>query len=223
MAEGVVYCKKRHGEAMDMGIAIGLAFAAMCLFYLAFQRLKRTPGCPKGVQIAVKCAATGMAALVALLGCLRDGSAAHWVLLAGLVACTVADGVLCVRFIAGGAIFALGHALYMVAFCLMRGPDWRSAAVFVFLMGLASAGLARFGRDIGRGRGLLYAYAAVLSMMVALAAVQAPLYFAGALLFALSDALLGYLAVKPGHDALDYVSLGTYYLGQFLLGLAVAV
>ena len=196
------------------------AFVAMCAFFLTYQRIKEKSG--MGLQIAAKCAATSMAALVALLGCLKNGSAAHWLILAGLIACTVADGVLCVRLIEGGAIFVLGHVLYMVSFCLMHGPDWRSAVIFLALMGVAIAGMTRFRARVGRNGGLFIAYAAVLSLMVSLAAVQKPLFFAGALLFAVSDGLLGLLAVSHERDArLDYISLGVYYLGQFLLALAV--
>ena len=91
------------------------------------------------------------------------------------------------------------------------------------LMGLATAAFTRFRRRIGRRYPFFYAYATVLSVMVALAAVQHPLYFAGALLFAFSDGLLGYLLVDRGHVRLDWVSLGAYYLGQFLLALAVVI
>ncbi|MBR6891038.1 MAG: hypothetical protein IKN05_08620, partial [Clostridia bacterium] len=56
--------------------------------------------------------------------------------------------------------------------------------------------------------------------MVALAAIQGPLCFAGAVLFAASDGLLALLFVQKGNRPLDYVSLGLYYCGQFLLGLA---
>ena len=201
-------------------IACG-AFIAMCAFYIAYQRLKR--GADMRLQIAVKCAATAMAALVALLGCLRNGGAARWVLLAGLTACTVADGVLCVRFIPGGAIFALGHIMYMVAFCMLRRPGLGSLIVFLALAGLAAAGLARFRPEMGKRFPLILAYALILCLMVALASAQAPLYVIGAALFAASDAMLGFLAMNRGHAALDYISLGTYYLGQFLLGLAVLV
>lgn len=61
-----------------MGVVISLAFIALVFFFLLYQRLKRTPGSSRGLQIAVKCAATSMAALVALLGCLRIGAPAHW-------------------------------------------------------------------------------------------------------------------------------------------------
>ena len=201
--------------------AVCAAFALMTAFYLAYQRIKTAPGHSRARGIVCKCAATSMAVLVAFLGCLQNGVAAHWVLLAGLIACTVADGVLNVRFMAGGAVFALGHILYMIAFCLMRMPTWRSVLLLLCMMGLATAGFTRFKRQIGRRAPFFYAYATALSMMVSLAAAQRPLFFAGALLFAFSDALLGYLMVDRRHMALDYISLGAYYLGQFLLALGV--
>lgn len=206
-----------------MTYAVCAAFVLMACFYLLYQKIKVVPGHNRALGIAVKCAATAMAVLVALLGCLRNGTAAHWVLLAGLVACTVADGVLTVRFLAGGAVFGLGHILYMVSFCMMNRPDMRSVILLLALMGFATAAFARFRQRIGRRAPFFYAYATVLSLMVSLAAAQAPTYFAGALLFAFSDALLGYLMVDRNHMALDYISLGAYYLGQFLLALAVVV
>ena len=93
--------------------------------------------------------------------------------------------------------------------------------MFLALMGFATAAFTRFRQRIGRRYAFFYAYATALSMMVSLAAAQRPLFFAGALLFAFSDALLGYLMVDRRHMALDYISLGAYYLGQFLLALGV--
>ena len=128
--------------------AILAAFLLMVVFYLAYQRIKTAPGHSKALACAVKCAATAMAAAVALLGCLQNGTAAHWVLLAGLTACAVADGVLCCNFMAGGAIFALGHILYMASFCLMHRPDWRSVLLLLALMGLPRQPLPVFARGL---------------------------------------------------------------------------
>lgn len=200
---------------------ICVAFAAMCILYLVFQRIKNAAGHSKTTEIALKCGATSMAALVALLGCLRCGSPAHWVMLAGIIVCTVADGVLCVRFIEGGALFVLGHILYMVAFCLMRRPIWQCAIVFLCLMALAAAALTRVRNLLGRNYVLILIYAVILCLMVALASVQAPLYFVGAVLFALSDILLGCLSLTRWKTQVDYLSLALYYLGQFIFGLAV--
>ena len=204
-----------------MRYIIGVAFFAMCALYLAFQRVKNQTGHSRAMEIALKCGATAMAALVALLGCLNSGLPAHWVVLAGLAVCTVADGVLCVRFIEGGAIFVLGHILYMAAFCLMRRPGWPCAIVFLCLAALSTAVLTRLRKQLGGQYGLILAYSMILCLMVALASVQAPMFLAGAILFAVSDILLGCLSITRWKAQLDYVSLAMYYLGQFLLGLAV--
>ncbi len=201
-------------------LAVCAAFAAMVFFYLTYQRLKLRGKRDMGLQIAAKCAATAMAALVALMGCLRNGTPSRWVLLAGLIACAVADGVLCVRFVPGGALFGLGHVLYILAFCLRRGPDLRSAAVFLALAAAVAAGYVRLRAGAGRLAPLVCGYALLLSAMVAVAAIQGPLLFAGAVLFAASDGLLALLFIHKGNRPLDYVSLGLYYCGQFLLGLA---
>ena len=57
--------------------------------------------------------------------------------------------------------------------------------------------------------------------MVALASVQTPLIIAGAVLFAVSDGMLACLLAGQKSVALDYISLGLYYLGQFLLGVSI--
>lgn len=202
---------------------VWIAFAVMCFLYLAFQRIKKLDGHSRTTEIALKCGATAMAALVALLGCLKSGLPAHWVILAGLIVCTIADGVLCVRFIEGGAIFVLGHILYMVAFCLMRRPNWQCAIVFLCLLGLTVAALTRIRSLLGSKYVLILAYAMILCLMVSLASIQAPLFFVGAVLFAVSDILLGCLSFARWKTQMDYFSLGLYYLGQFLIGLAVLV
>ena len=81
-----------------MYYVICAAFIAMIGFYGAFQRLKRQPKRCKALTIACKCAATGMAVLVGVLGAARSGLPSNWVMTAGLIACMLADGLLCVRF-----------------------------------------------------------------------------------------------------------------------------
>ncbi len=197
------------------------ALVLMAVFFLCYQRLKYEPGCPGYKQIAVKCAATSMAVLVALLGCLRHPDTAHWIILAGLAVCTLADGVLCVRFIPGGVLFGIGHILYMIAFCRMNPPRVLSALVFLVLMGIVAFMLYRFRQSVGKQLPLFAAYATALCLMTALSAAQRPLFFAGALLFAISDLTLGYLLTGKGSRKLDNFSLACYYLGQFLLALGI--
>ena len=204
-----------------MTVVICVAFALMCVFYLVFERMKGAPYDNRPLRITVKCAATSMAVLVALLGCLKNGTAPHWIILAGLIAGTVADGVLCVNFVVGGGIFALGHILYITAFLSMRPPAWYSYLILLALLSIAAAGFIRFRKRLGHRAPFFCGYAAVISVMVACSSAQYPVCFIGALLFALSDSLLGYLMVTRDRVKLDYISLGAYYLGQFLLGLGV--
>ena len=203
--------------------AVAAAFAVMVGCYLAFQKIKTLPGHSKAQSIAVKCAATAMAVVVALLGCIRNPQPAYWIILAGLVVCTIADGVLCVQFMIGGAHFGLGHILYIIGFCVMHRPTWESLILFAALMGLATAFFSRYRKRIGRRLPLVLGYATLLCLMVSMALPQKPLFFAGALLFAASDAMLAYLTVDRNHMWLDYISLGAYYFGQFLLALAIFV
>ena len=70
-----------------MYYVICAAFIAMIGFYGAFQRLKRQPKRRKALTIACKCAATGMAVLVGVLGAARSGLPSNWVMAAGLIAC----------------------------------------------------------------------------------------------------------------------------------------
>ena len=75
-----------------MYYVICAAFIAMIGFYGAFQRLKRQPKRRKALTIACKCAATGMAVLVGVLGAARSGLPSKWAVTAGLMGCMQADG-----------------------------------------------------------------------------------------------------------------------------------
>ena len=76
---------------------------------------------------------------------------------------------------------------------------------------------------LGNKHVLILAYAMILCLMVSLASIQAPLFFVGAVLFAVSDILLGCLSFARWKTQMDYISLAMYYFGQFLIGLAVLV
>ena len=206
-----------------MTYAAAAAFIAMIGFYLAFQHLKHKIGHSKAPSIACKCAATGMAVLVGVLGAARSGLPSNWVMAAGLIACMLADGLLCVHFMVGGAMFAAGHLLYIIAFCMMNRPGWPSFALFAAMLLLVTALFTKFrGRVDAKRFFPAYAYATILCVMVALSAAQRPLFFVGAVLFAMSDATLAYHGMmKQKSLMLDNISLAMYFLGQFVLALAL--
>ena len=125
----------------------------------------------------------------------------------------------------GGAVFAVGHLLYIIAFCMMNRPGWGSLALFIALILLATWLFSRFRTRVNPKRFFpAYAYATVLCVMVALAAAQRPMFLAGAALFAFSDATLAYLGMMEHRSRrLDNISLGAYFTGQFLLALALII
>lgn len=197
------------------------AFIVMAGCYLGYEKLKTIPRLSRMPGLLVKCAATAMAVLVCLLGALKGGSAADWVIFAGLVACMIADGALGVHFMLGTAIFGLGHVLYMVAFCMTKAPTWGSLAVFVVFMVILTWLFTRWKAGIGRRFPAFYAYGTLLCAMTALAFPQSPLLFIGAVLFAFSDATLAYGLFIKRNVKLGHVSLAAYYVGQFLIGFSV--
>lgn len=199
------------------------AFAAMVALYLYYQQFKGKPGSGLAKRIAVKSAATLMSALVCLLGAIENSIPANWVMLAGLIACAVADGVLCVHFVAGAACFGLGHVLYIIAFSMMHLPTWGSMILFICMMAVITLLCEKWKGRMGRRRTIFLSYGVLLCLMTAVSVSQRPLFFAGGLLFAISDGLLAYQLFDRRSAKMDYVSLGLYYLGQFLMGLAVFV
>ena len=199
------------------------AFFAMAGIYLYYQQMKTCPGQKLLKRIAVKCGATLMAVLVCLLGALENSIAANWVMLAGLVACMVADGVLCVHFVAGAACFALGHVLYIIAFSMMHLPSWGSLVLFGCMMLCITQLCMRWKTRMGKRAPVFLAYGVLLCLMTAVSVAQRPLFFAGGLLFAISDGLLAYMLFANRSIKMDYVSLALYYMGQFLMGYAVFI
>lgn len=208
-------------ECIRMYYLIPALFGAMAVFYLYYQSFKHRPGSSLTKRILVKCAATLMAALVCLLGAIQNPIPANWIMLAGLVACMAADGVLCVHFVAGAACFGLGHVLYLIAFSMMNLPTWGSLILFVCMMACITHLCRRWKKRMGKRAPVFLAYGVLLCLMTSVSVSQRPLFFAGGLLFAISDGLLAYQLFDRRSIKIDYVSLALYYLGQFLMGFAV--
>lgn len=206
-----------------MNYAILAAFLVMALCYAVYQRMKTLPRRSRMPGLLFKCCATCMAAAVCLLGALDGGTTGDWLLLAGLAACMIADGVLALHFPLGIAVFGAGHVLYILAFCVYGAPGLGSLAVFALAMGTLTLLFTRWRTRIGRRLPMFFAYGTLLCAMMALAFSRSPVLFIGALLFTFSDATLAYLIFIRRNVRLDYISLAAYYLGQFLIGLSVVI
>ncbi len=171
-----------------------------------------------------------MVALIAAAVALPDpaSSGARWWIVAGLV-CSLAGDVFLMLddlFVPGLASFLVGHLCYIVALALL-GPSMPALALGVVVVVLA-AGVV--GRIIVRGAGQhdraltlpVTAYITAISVMVATAIGTAiPFAIAGALLFYLSDACIGWSRFVKEFPQSRMAIITTYHLGQIGLVLAL--
>lgn len=186
------------------------------------------PGRVDHRQVAItKTAATVVLIAIAALAGQMDGGA-RAALVVAVVLCLAGDVALLgdtePRFIAGLGSFALGHIAYVVT-ALMVGVEWpRLAIAFPFLAVLF--GFRFVSRTIPGAKadggvvlmGAVTFYALVIATMVT-TATGTPVWLAaaGAMLFAVSDWMIGYdRFVQPFPWARVGV-MSTYHLGQLLL------
>ncbi|MCP3936569.1 MAG: lysoplasmalogenase [Actinomycetia bacterium] len=123
-------------------------------------------------------------------------------------------------FIVGLASFLVGHILYVVAFAT-DGLNMVALAAGTVFAAVLIGGLGKPIIEANRGSALrapVTAYIVVIACMVAAAiGTTRPVVAAGAVLFALSDALLGYdRFVTPRSDRRIAVMV-MYHLGQFAI------
>ncbi len=138
-----------------------------------------------------------VALIAAALTANTDPVAVKWLIIAGLIGGLVGDVALLPRFdrfLAGLGAFLVGHAFYVAAF-LAAGVE--TAALVTGLCSAAALGLA-FGRPIigavAESRLLVPVALYILTigaMVVVGVGTRQPGFLIGAVLFALSDSLLG--------------------------------
>lgn len=189
--------------------------------------------------LCVKSAASLMFVILAIV-CLAVKSSSYGaVILFALIAGAIADVLLGMRFItahykqrfflAGAAVFALGHIGYIVAINLLGKVD----LVYYILgaaLGIALCGIPMLLKKVhyGKLRIPLFGYAIILGMMLMSAVSYAVSSGAGwqavlvaAVLFAISDfVLLLMLFVKSDMPG-SIVNLSTYYAAQSLFALTI--
>lgn len=204
-------------------IAIGAFLPLLILFFLLYQQRKFKCKREDARALVFKGAATLCCAGLAILGAIQSPDAAHWMLAAGLLVCMLADVLLGIRFLVGMGCFALGHVFYCTAYVLFASPRLISLIVFGILSLLLLL-VFPWAKKHSGGRNILpfFAYGLVLCLMLALAVLQKPLLLTGAILFVISDLMLGIRMAKgiPGR-IYDYLCLGCYYLAQCFIGLSV--
>lgn len=199
------------------------ALVIMPTHYHRFGRISRFFVHATKVAPTLMCAAFAAAAL-------RGGDRYSLLIFIGLCVCAVADVMLGIHFVTGGALFLAGHLCYIAAFCTQQPPTWWSLPAFAVALGLLWLFLQPFRARIKPPllfRGVqLYsaALAVVLSLSLPLPFLafspRALLAALGAVIFVLSDMGVCHSALFKIPRWLDACYLGIYYLAQLLLALS---
>ncbi len=158
-----------------------------------------------------------------------DPTAAQWLVVAGLVASLAGDVFLMLEerwFVMGLGSFLVAHLLYIGAFITMGLNGFGfvlGAAAVAVLIRAVGVKIVVGATETDQGLGLpVSLYVLVISLMVAFAAGTGRWWaIGGALLFYLSDALIGWSRFVKEFPGQRVAIMTTYHLGQvgIVLGL----
>lgn len=163
----------------------------------------------------------------------RSGAAAQyqWLIVAALLFSLAGDVFLMLprdRFVIGLASFLVAHLIYGAAFVLhggLQAPGWLILVVALFAFGGMGVLLPRAGAlRIPVAFYIIAIAAMALTAVTRALQVNTPaalLAAAGALLFVVSDSLLGWNRFVKPFVAAEALLLATYFGGQMLIALSV--
>ena len=187
----------------------------------------------RGLSLLFKAAGTLVAVCFAAWGVLAGGGSlyARWIWI-GLMICTLADILLDIHFLVGGALFLFGQLVYIAAF-LTHTVVWPvSAALFPVITALLILFLRKYRSPLPIHLFYnlhMYAFAlsAILSISIPLPLADPSLNFIlgalGAVLFVASDMLLLSNSVEKRGFPANFFCLGCYYMGQLSLALSAVL
>ncbi|XP_068623170.1 lysoplasmalogenase TMEM86A [Battus philenor] len=193
-------------------------FKAVCVYFA----MGAGGGAPSLAAVALKCAPVLCLLLCVVLKCSgapgERGRYARWVCV-GLALSAAGDAALVwpQRLAAGMALFGAAHVAYVLAFGLRprcsRLAALSALAAALYVRTLRPGALAALAPAV-------HVYAALLAAMAWRGAARPGPQRAGALLFALSDALLGYSLFGGPVPYKQVLVMSTYYTGQLLIALS---
>ncbi|KAJ8721132.1 hypothetical protein PYW08_006597 [Mythimna loreyi] len=197
-------------KRMGVGGRLVPFFKCVCVYFVALGA-GGAGGGPSPGAVAAKCAPVLCLLLAVLLHHATHKSRYARLVAAGLALSALGDALLVwpQHFVAGMAAFAGAHVAYILALGWARRRALAGAALYaatLCFLGCVSppAGL----------RALVPAYALLLATMAWRGVARGGAAAAGALLFLLSDALLGYSLFGGPLPHKQVLVMATYYLAQ---------
>lgn len=153
-------------------------------------------------------------------------------LFVGLIFAFLGDVLLIDYFIVGAIFFAVGHICFLVYFFLICELTWQDGIIFVLLSIFALLLLLLYKNfDLKGNQVLIIVYAIIISAMLSKALgnlINKPgltnaILFVGAFLFYFSDLMLLFDLYTNISSAFSYLCLATYYPGEILLSMSIAL
>lgn len=206
---------------MHHTILSALLFVMMAVTGFAYQASSEKDWYTKSARLLLKGGTTALAGLFALYTYLVYGQTYMLLMALGIFLCAAADVLLEIKFIWGTACFAAGHLLYIASFLTRSKPGLPSLVLLIVLALFATFITRRYGHQAGMDIRPYYAYALIISLMVASALAQPIPVFIGALLFMVSDAIIARRLLNPDKDPWDRACILLYYLAQFTLAVTL--
>lgn len=180
-------------------------------------------------NILPKCLATWMMVCTSAVGIYQNGSRhAAACILISMILFLLADALLEIRFFWGMIVFAAGHFL-LIGWFIVQG-NFHPASLPIWLFLLAGT-LVLFRKELkgGKENPLLYLMILYPAVLLAMTAMALTLPFTaderytwaavGAVLFAVSDMMVGKGFFKKLPPKLDFFALAMYYCGIFCLSM----
>ncbi|HQA97581.1 MAG TPA: lysoplasmalogenase [Clostridia bacterium] len=195
----------------------------MLMMGLSYQIACETGWYAHSVRLAFKGLTTLFAAMLALYAYTQNGHVYALIMAAGIVLCAVADVLLELHFLTGMACFAAGHLFYIASFLIRARPGTISLQLFIVLFILCTLAAFWARKKVSFPLLPLYLYSLIISLMVASALGQTPLVFLGAVLFILSDTIIGRRMVFPDKKPWNRPCIALYYSAQFILAMSLLI
>lgn len=182
-------------------------------------------------NIIPKCLSTWMVVCSGILGLWFSGNAqgmAKGWIIAALVLFFLADAFLEVHFFLGMAVFGIGHGVLIFWFLKNAVLDWKNLVLWILLCGIAIL-LFRKELQLGKNNPKLYAMTLYPGILMGMTSIAVMLPFqrgseylfvaAGAVLFSISDMMVGKSFFHKLSKPADYLALTLYYSGIFCFSL----
>ncbi|MFC4076248.1 lysoplasmalogenase [Salinithrix halophila] len=211
---------------MILSLTIGTFLSAAAYLWLAIYRES-----PRW-KYALKPGTMLWILILAATGALENPGAYSWWILVGLLFSLAGDVFLMLpsdRFVQGLASFLIGHLCYITGIATL--PPGVPDPLSMIMLGLMAAIAVVFSRLLGPGasreggKNLRFAvtvYVSVISLMVWFALKTAqPLLITGAVIFAVSDAILGWNRFRRSLAWADYGVMSTYFTAQWFFALSI--